>query len=377
MGMNQVLISCLQNSSTVLNKLIFPLLPFLDSAFNFGDNNLSSLSSSSLSSFINDAHTPTKLCTVRSYSTMGPESLTSMPTTKKPSTPTTTINTAQSSPNAQFHTNTKSNLNLPLVSPLISHTSIQPTQAVPIKQAVSTTTLNIPATENNVGYTARISTSITRPVLNTSQSLTNLNSKTQKSTNLVHPRQSEIVSIVKPVVNDIKVSSQTLPPPTILDGMVTKPSQSKASERMNPSSKPIAALVFPEQQQANPKVDSPVNKEPQIELIPETRDRPSGFDLDDFLPKHLQDTIRLGYQPQPEMSETEAMQAILRGHKSVVTALSHRRKNLHIVLAMWNSKNGREALKEAIMMEDHSVMVDILNVITLKPLVIRLSSEFI
>uniref|UniRef100_T1KZE2 Katanin p80 subunit C-terminal domain-containing protein n=2 Tax=Tetranychus urticae TaxID=32264 RepID=T1KZE2_TETUR len=67
------------------------------------------------------------------------------------------------------------------------------------------------------------------------------------------------------------------------------------------------------------------------------------------------------------MSESEAMQAIIRGHKSVLTALAHRRKNLQIILAMWSTKDARSALEQAINMEDQSVIVDILNVITLKP----------
>lgn len=300
---------------------------------------------------------------------MGPESLTSIPTNKKPSTTSTTINTAQSSPSDQLNSNTKGNLHLPLVSPFNSHAPAQPTQPASIKQAVSTTTLDIPATENTVGYTAKISTSITRPLLNTSQSLTNLNAKTQKSTNLVHPRLSDVVSIVKPVIKDTKVISHPLPPPaTILNEHVSKAQQTKTSDKPKSLNKPIAAVVFPEQhQQANHQTSSPVNKEGHIELIPETRDRPAGLDLDEFLPKHLQNTIRLGYQAQPEISEAEAMQAISRGHKSVVAALSHRRKNLQIVLAMWNTKDARNALEQAINMEDQAVMVDLLNVITLKP----------
>lgn len=95
----------------------------------------------------------------------------------------------------------------------------------------------------------------------------------------------------------------------------------------------------------------------------------AGLDIDEFLPKHLQDTVRLGYVPQPEMSESEAMQAILRGHKSLVTALSHRRKNIQIVLATWSTKDARLGLEQAIHMDDQSVIVDILNVITLKPYV--------
>jgi len=126
-----------------------------------------------------------------------------------------------------------------------------------------------------------------------------------------------------------------------------------------------AATVFSELK--SPKEKSSSNSESPIEVIPEARDHPTGLDLDDFLPKHLQDTIRLGYHPQPEMSESEAMQSILRGHKTVVTALSHRRKNLQIVLAMWNTKDPRSALEHSINIEDQSVIVDILNIITLKP----------
>lgn len=97
----------------------------------------------------------------------------------------------------------------------------------------------------------------------------------------------------------------------------------------------------------------------------------AGLDIDEFLPKHLQDTLRLGYLPQPEMSESEAMQAIIRGHKSLVTALSHRRKNIQIVLATWSTKDARLGLEQAINMGDQSVIVDILNVITLKPYVTK------
>jgi len=125
---------------------------------------------------------------------------------------------------------------------------------------------------------------------------------------------------------------------------------------------PRAAVVYPEV-----VVKSPRSPDSPVELIPETRDHPAGLDIDEFLPKHLQDTLRMGYLPQPEMSESEAMQAIMRGHKSLVTALSHRRKNIQIVLATWSSKEPRQGLEQAINMGDQSVLVDILNVITLRP----------
>jgi hypothetical protein len=134
-----------------------------------------------------------------------------------------------------------------------------------------------------------------------------------------------------------------------------------------------AAIIFPEpQQQPVRKKSSPPSSllfgnEERIDVIPETRDRPAGLDIDDFLPKHLQDTVRQGYHPQPEISESEAMTSIMRGHKSLVTALSHRKKNVQIVLALWSSKDPVKALEQAIHFDDPSIIVDVLNVINLKP----------
>ncbi|XP_053211179.1 katanin p80 WD40 repeat-containing subunit B1-like isoform X3 [Panonychus citri] len=278
--------------------------------------------------------------------------------------------------------------------------------------------------DSSLGYTAKISTSVIPPVtkattptssssssiatlpltkssstvLHTSRSMSNLSQKTAKSTNLVHPRQQpEVISIVRPVINDSKTKSHLNGSPSLINTNENhKNSNSMDNNHLHHSTKsvanninnnnnnnnlhhhhhlnnnskhqPRAAVVFPTEQQLHKQQPQSLDQiESPVDLIPEARDRPAGLDLDDFLPKHLQDTVRLGYHPQPEMSESEAMQAIIRGHKSVVTALSHRRKNLQIVLAMWSTKDARNALEQAINMEDQSVLVDILNVITLKP----------
>lgn len=132
-----------------------------------------------------------------------------------------------------------------------------------------------------------------------------------------------------------------------------------------------AAIIYPEPQQPNKKKMSPPASlligEERVDVIPESRERPAGLDIDEFLPKHLQDTVRQGYHPQPEISESEAMTSIMRGHKSLVTALSHRKKNVQIVLALWSSKDPVKALEQAIHFDDQSIIVDILNVINLKP----------
>ena len=133
-----------------------------------------------------------------------------------------------------------------------------------------------------------------------------------------------------------------------------------------------AAIVFPEPQRQSVKckaIGRHNSRDDDLvdELIPETRDCPAGLDIDEFLPKHLQNTVRLGLHPAPEISETEAMTSIMRGHKSLVTALSHRKKNIQIILALWTSKDSIKALEQAVQLDDQSVIVDILNVINLKP----------
>ena len=166
-----------------------------------------------------------------------------------------------------------------------------------------------------------------------------------KVANLVHPLHSEAVSVVHPVINDSKLTS-------------TNGAQLPAKI---PLSTQRAAIVFPEPHKP---------PETQVELIPENRDHPASLDMVEFLPKHLQDTMRLGYEPQPEMSESEAISAIIRGHKSLITVLSHRKKNIHIILALWSSKDSRAALEQAIQLDDQAVIVDILNILTLKSYVI-------
>lgn len=216
----------------------------------------------------------------------------------------------------------------------------------PTSSAITTSSTNglLTKTNNSSSVTALHQSTAQRSLQGLT--LNNTNSTTNKITSLVHPRQSETVSVVRPVINDTLAAS----------------CNGNHRQALKPQK---SAIVFPEPQtraKATPSPDSPT--EP---LIPEARDRPAGLDMDEFLPKHLQDTMRLGYQPQPEISETEAMTAIVRGHKSLITVLSHRRKNLHIILAMWSTKDSRAALEQAIHLEDQSVIVDILNVVSLKP----------
>ncbi|XP_022241045.1 katanin p80 WD40 repeat-containing subunit B1-like isoform X2 [Limulus polyphemus] len=103
-----------------------------------------------------------------------------------------------------------------------------------------------------------------------------------------------------------------------------------------------------------------------VEFVPDQRDHPVGLELEDFLPRHLQNSLRIGSQPQPEMSEAEAMSSIFKGHQSMITVFQHRRKNLQIVLAQWTTKEPQTALDAAINMNDMALIVDMLNIICLR-----------
>ncbi|KAI1285470.1 Katanin p80 WD40 repeat-containing subunit B1 [Halotydeus destructor] len=237
---------------------------------------------------------------------------------------------------------------------------IAPINGQSIKQPTIGNAYQFSRSDTNLGYKVTISTSHFPP-----PSLPS--SRSNKNPSPIKPTVPDSqVSFVRPVVSDTKKPSNGLSKDLFEPKQAAHP---KAAVAPMPSTARVSAqrsaVVFPEQHSRNQQ--PPMGLDAHVELIPEARDQPAGLDIDEFLPKHLQDTMRLGYIPQPEMSESEAMQAIIRGHKSLVTALSHRKKNIQIVLAMWSTKDPRNALEQAFTMDDQSVIVDILNIITLKP----------
>jgi len=217
-----------------------------------------------------------------------------------------------------------------------------------------------------------------------SDSKTSLNSKSDQSTLSLFPtsgrdlnlntNKSKPVQNVAPSKSSAKVSTWNT---NHHQKAASTCNLTSNSNKANNCTTKAAAIILPEQKKKPMTNQStlgesatpspPTSSDEKIDLIPESRDRPAGLDFDDFLPKHLQDTVRLGYHPQPEISETEAMTSIMKGHKSLVTALSHRKKNVQIVLALWSAKDPVKALEQAIHFDDQSIIVDILNVINLKP----------
>lgn len=67
------------------------------------------------------------------------------------------------------------------------------------------------------------------------------------------------------------------------------------------------------------------------------------------------------------MSEAEGLSSIVRDHNSMMAVLSSRQKSLRIVYSLWHSKDAKAAIDSAVAMGNPSVVVDLLEVLVLRP----------
>ncbi|UYV81194.1 KATNB1 [Cordylochernes scorpioides] len=202
---------------------------------------------------------------------------------------------------------------------------------------------------------------------------------------LTHPVEPEKPPVVHVGSNNkISTAAQTRATPVVVSRpspMVSRPATLNVNGPFSPSSDPPKVVADPPAPNKLPvaprrkeNMVSVVRPEPQraivlpeqkpVEFVPDQRERPAELDLQEFLPKHL---LRPGGGSQPVVSEAEALSTIGAGHRSMATVLAHRLKNLQIILAQWSVKDVRIALESAIHMADMSILVDILNAISLRP----------
>ncbi|GFT33196.1 katanin p80 WD40 repeat-containing subunit B1 [Nephila pilipes] len=99
------------------------------------------------------------------------------------------------------------------------------------------------------------------------------------------------------------------------------------------------------------------------DYVPEQRDKPAGLDVDDFLPKSMQQCLGISHSVQPEVSEAEAMNVICREHQPLLMVFDSRLKKTQIVLAVMKSKGHKIAAETAVSMNDPAVLVDFLSVL--------------
>ena len=156
---------------------------------------------------------------------------------------------------------------------------------------------------------------------------------------------------------------------------------------INDASRPIAQTVHPQQKVSSlysdntfrnsvtnlenifNKTTTPVRERSNTAsndstfIIPETQGHSAGLDFNEFLPKHIQ---QFGYDHHPYVSEMEAINSIMKGHKAAKAGLDYRRKQVQIVLAMWATKDSKTALEYVVNLDEKSIVIDILNVMILK-----------
>lgn len=112
-------------------------------------------------------------------------------------------------------------------------------------------------------------------------------------------------------------------------------------------------------------------------IVPMVSDKPTGLRTEDFLPKKPFVGNGLAHSPgnhgdkygfaQQDLSESEVTSSILKGHDNMMTVLTARGRNLEIIRKLWQGKDAKTAVEQAVAVNDQAVMVDLLSIIILRP----------
>uniref|UniRef100_A0A673I9B0 Katanin p80 WD40 repeat-containing subunit B1 n=1 Tax=Sinocyclocheilus rhinocerous TaxID=307959 RepID=A0A673I9B0_9TELE len=123
--------------------------------------------------------------------------------------------------------------------------------------------------------------------------------------------------------------------------------------------RPVAVVTTSVTSPSRPVVTATKPK-PSIGIILSTRNEPIGLTAGDFL-SHARNA-NAGV-----MGDDEALAQIRKGHDTMCVMLTSRYKNLDTVRSVWASGDVKTSLDSAVSMNDLSIVVDILNIINLKP----------
>ena len=106
-----------------------------------------------------------------------------------------------------------------------------------------------------------------------------------------------------------------------------------------------------------PDVDTSPEKEKAIEVIPMNLEKPTGLEMGDFLPMKFQmmglggntlggyDSSRFSgfknFGGPNEPNDTEVSNSILKGHESMMAALTNRGRQIEITQKLWQNKDAK------------------------------------
>uniref|UniRef100_A0A4W5KWP1 Katanin p80 WD40 repeat-containing subunit B1 n=1 Tax=Hucho hucho TaxID=62062 RepID=A0A4W5KWP1_9TELE len=111
---------------------------------------------------------------------------------------------------------------------------------------------------------------------------------------------------------------------------------------------------------APPPVVAMTKAKPQPSVILSSRNEPIGLNVGDFLPPARNNRPSV-------LGDDEALAQIRKGHDTMCVMLTSRHKNLDTIRAVWGSGDVKTSLDSAVSMKDLSIVVDILNIVNLKP----------
>ncbi|XP_022237452.1 katanin p80 WD40 repeat-containing subunit B1-like [Limulus polyphemus] len=164
----------------------------------------------------------------------------------------------------------------------------------------------------------------------------------QKSSSPIVGRKPEKMSAITTSIPD---SGSSLSSPSLNSTYtIVKPIPIVPEKEIHPQK----AVVFNEDQYiptfsfSNLNNSVPVQK-PQkrssnsVNFVPDQRDHPAELDMEAFLPKHLQSNLCIRGQPQPQLSEAEAMSSIFKGHQSIIQGVSKNAQSIKFYkVKLWN-----------------------------------------
>ncbi|XP_062922747.1 katanin p80 WD40 repeat-containing subunit B1 isoform X2 [Mobula hypostoma] len=108
-----------------------------------------------------------------------------------------------------------------------------------------------------------------------------------------------------------------------------------------------------------PAAASTPNNRPEAAIIPIAKNEPIGLKAADFLPSQNNKLA--------DLTDEDAVSQIQKGHDTMCVVLKSRFKNLDTVRAVWSTGDIKTSIDSAVTMNDLAVIVDILNIINLKP----------
>ncbi|XP_069695123.1 katanin p80 WD40 repeat-containing subunit B1 isoform X2 [Periplaneta americana] len=157
------------------------------------------------------------------------------------------------------------------------------------------------------------------------------------------------------------------PPTTAAQAPVSnKPTTAKSTAPKAVSVSTSTPQSYPMEISISPVPSVGKDDKEEDDFVPMSADKPSGLDMEDFLPRSYSKTF--GYQQTfPNMSEAEVLSSMMRGHESMMTVLSSRQRSLQIIYSLWHNKDLKAAVDSAVAMNDLAVVVDLLGVIMLRP----------